>query len=262
MTVSFRIRSFLASCILPLVAAAELPSNTVSKAAANYAARNSVGANFTYTESFRNLNFNAKGKTTLDLSDKFEIVMLEGAPYYRHIEHDGKPLSSREKEKEDQKMKDIAKARRVGNRKAGLYPHGLSIALPIGDLPKSFGLKAAGEVVLNGRKTYVIEASPSAELIVAPGDSLAKVIQMRLWIDEQDLEFAKVRAEVVRTGTRYGVGAVIETDYEKVRDEVWLRKRFHFKGDVADGSHMVPAEAEQICSEFRKFSSSSEIVIQ
>jgi hypothetical protein len=96
----------------------------------------------------------------------------------------------------------------------------------------------------------------------ASADPLGKASRMRLWIDEQDTQFAKIRAEVVRPGTRYRPGVVIEVDYEKVRGEVWLMKLFRFKGEVAEGSHFVRAEAEQQAYNFRKFAAESKIVNQ
>ena len=234
----------------------------VAKAAEYYQARQSVAANFTHAESLRNQNFDSHGKKTLDISDTFEITILEGAPYYRHTGHNGKPHSPRENQKEEEKMRNVATQRRAGDRAAGIYPHGVNIALPIADLP-NFDLHASGEATLDGRRAYVIDAVPSARFIAnASADPLAKASRMRLWIDEQDTQFAKIRAEVVQAGTRYRPGVVIEADYEKVRDEVWLMKQFHFKGEVLEGSHFVLAEAEQHCYDFRKFAAESKIVIQ
>jgi hypothetical protein len=251
----------LATAIASIASEPPVLRDLVAKAAEYYQARMSLAGNFTHAESIRNQNFDSHGKKTLDISDTFEIMILEGAPYYRHTGHNGNPLSPRETRKEEEKMRDVARQRRAGNRLAGIYPHGVSIALPIADLT-NFDLHASGEATLDGRKAYVIDAVPSARFIAdASADPLAKASQMRLWIDEQDTQFVKIRAEVVRAGSRYRPGVVVEVDYEKVRDEVWLMKQFHFKGEVAEGGHFVLAEAEQQCYDYRKFAAESKIVM-
>jgi len=260
---TIRQSSVLLTTAIAALASDPLPlHDLVAKAAENYQAGKALAANFTYTETIRNQNFDSHGGRTLDISDTFEILILEGAPYYRHTGHNGKPLPPRENQKEEAKMRNVAGQRRAGDRAAGIYPHGITIGLPIPDLP-NFDLHASGEATLDGRRAYVIDAVPSAWFMAdASADPLAKASQLRLWIDEQDTQFAKIRAEVVHAGTRYRPGVVIEVDYEKVRDEVWLMKQFHFKGEVAEGSHFVEAEAEQQCYNFRKFAAESKIVNQ
>lgn len=121
----------LAAAIASL-AADQLPvRDLVARAAEQYEARKSLAANFTHAESIRNQNLDSHGKKTLDISDTFEVIILEGAPYYRHTGHNGKPLSPRENQKEDEKMRNVGKQRRAGDRAAGIHPHGVNIALPI-----------------------------------------------------------------------------------------------------------------------------------
>jgi len=229
-------------------------TSLAAKAAANYKARESLADDFTYTESFRNLNFNSKGKRTLDVGDTFNVIFLEGRPYFRRIAHNGLPLSPKEDQQAQKKAEEVAIARRGGDRNAGAYPHAVSIKLPIDELSTAFDLTAREDTIVNGRNTFVIDAVPSATYNGNKGrDRLDNEVRMTLWIDQADIEIAKIRAEVIKEGTRYQPGAIIEAEYAKVHDEVWLMSRFHFKGVVNDGSSLVSAEAEQRCYDYRKF---------
>jgi hypothetical protein len=252
--------------VLLLAALTFLSSDTdlttlTTKAAENYRARESLSNDFTYTESFRNLNFNSRGKTILDVGDTFNVIFLEGRPYFRRIEHNGKPLSPKDDQQEQKKAENVARARKSGDRNAGAYPHAITLKLPIDELPTAFDLMAQEDTMLNGRKTVVIEAMPSSRYNAARGnDQLVSVLRMILWIDQQDFQIAKVKAEVIKEGTRYHPGTIIEAEYVKVREEVWLMSRFHFKGVVNDGSGQVGVEAEQKCYDYRKFVADSRIV--
>src|ERR1700757_1130568 len=75
---------------------------------------------YTYTEQDKTLNFDAKGKVTLENIETYEIIFLEGAPYKKHILHNGQPLAEKEQKTEDKKLQDVAKARRTEKDKTGL----------------------------------------------------------------------------------------------------------------------------------------------
>lgn len=160
-------------------------------------------------------------------------------------------------------MDDVAKARRAGNHKAGFYPHALTFKLPIAELATNFNLTDRGEEMVNHRTAFVIDAFPSTK---APPDAkeseLAAALHMTVWVDQRDIQVSKVHAELIKEAGHYHPGAIIDVEYQKVHDEIWLLSGFRFRGDVSDGSHTVVAEAEESRNNYRKFSSESKVIVQ
>jgi hypothetical protein len=156
--------------------------------------------------------------------------------------------------------------------------------LPIGDLARKFHLKAKGEELRDGRKTYVVQADP---LHSKDEDDPAANFKIRIWIDVKELQIVKVEGRAVRAGpisradyaafssktlsakeveerkkklseTRlfYGDDTVIMQEWTKVNDEAWLQRRRHVKG-----SHevVIDQSAEGFRPYFARSSSSTSV---
>jgi hypothetical protein len=156
--------------------------------------------------------------------------------------------------------------------------------LPIGDLAQKFRLNAKGEVLRDGRKTYVVQADP---LHAKDEDDPAANFKIKIWIDEKELQIVRVEGRAVRAGpisradyaafssktlsakevedrkkklseTRlfYGDDTVIIQEWAKVNDEAWLQRRRHVKG-----SHevVIDQSAEGFKPYFARSSSSASV---
>jgi hypothetical protein len=130
--------------------------------------------------------------------------------------------------------------------------------LPIGDLAQKFHLKVKSEEIRDGRKTYIVQASP---LRTKDETDVAGNFKIKIWIDQEELQIVKVEGKAVRAGllaradyaafssktlsqkeiedrkqqlanTRlfYGDDTVVTQEWTKVNDEVWLLSRRHVRG--------------------------------
>jgi len=230
------------------------PSELVAKAARNHLARARAAEDFNYSERVQNLNFDAKGKVTLRVSDTYDVVFIEGAPYRIHIAHNDRPISGSDLKKETDKMQATANARRSGDHRTAETSHNISLTLPIAQLPIQFDLKSEGREVLDGHPCERIRATPKPVFQPATEEEmLAKAMEFTLWIDREEAQIVKIEARIISAGTRFRTGTSVIQEFTKIKNEVWLPKQMRFHGLVQDGRKDVMAEAEQTYSNYKKF---------
>ena len=209
---------------------------------------------YTYTEHSTNINFDSKGATKLHVTDTYDIIFLEGAPYQKHVLHNEQPLSSKEQKAEENKLADVAKAR-LEHRSSGLFHTNFRFEFPLDQLATQFDVKQSGSEDLDGRHDLVFTAHPKSltaeALKQAARDGVA--YEMKLWVDQQDQVLSQIEGEVIADGMRYEKGTLVTFKFQKVNDEAWLPARFWFKGKVRYMMTDVPTEAEQTYSNYKKF---------
>ena len=208
---------------------------------------------YTYTEHLKNINWDSKGKETLNMTDTYEITFLEGAPYKKHVLHNEQPLSDKEQRNENKKIQDIAAARRKGSAQHNLLHAAFHFELPLDQLASSCSISAAGSEQLDGRDTLIFLAvpKPGTDMKQAAKDGVA--YEIKLWVDQQDQVLRKADAKVVGEGMRWEKDTLISYEFHKINGEAWLPSRFWFKGKVRYMLHDVPAEDEQIYFAYKKF---------
>jgi hypothetical protein len=156
--------------------------------------------------------------------------------------------------------------------------------LPIEELNQKFHLKAKGEEMRDGRKTYIVQADPQR---TKDEDDAAGNFRIKIWIDQKEQQIVKVEGKALRAGplaradyaafssktlsakevadrkkklseTRlfYGDDTVITQEWSKVNDEAWLQRRRHVKG-----SHevVIDQSAEGFKPYFARSSSSASV---
>lgn len=130
-------------------------------------------------------------------------------------------------------------------------------------LADDFDIRRKGKEILNGRSAYVLIAVPKAEQAnLTETDDDARNFEMRIWIDEAELEIVKIEQKAVRQGVvasrpdyvamnpvnypehavttakglqydqslLYEPGTVITREWAKVNGETWLPKSLYLKG--------------------------------
>jgi hypothetical protein len=175
-------------------------------------------------------------------SKTFEDRMILGSPYEVLVAVDGKPLSraaqadqarklqrtiaEREHESPEEREQRIARYRADRERDHLLMQ----------ELTEAFRFTMRGEAQLEGRKVYVLQATPLPGYV--PPSLKAQVLkgmQGTMWIDQQTFQWVKVEAEVVHPVSIEGFLARVEPgtrfELEKmpVSDDVWLPKHFSMK---------------------------------
>ncbi len=242
-----------APTLLVIGAAADSLDAALAHAVAQHKQTVGEAQKYTYTEHLRNINWDSKGKETLNFTDTYEIIFLEGAPYKKHVLHNDQPLSEKEQRNEDKKLQDIAAARRKGSDEHGLFHASFRFELPLEQLATAFRVSAAGSEQLDGRDTLIFVAvpMPGTGMKQAAKDGVA--YEMKLWVDQQDQVLRKVEAKVVGEGMRWEKDALISYEFHKINSDAWLPSRFWFKGKVRYMLHDIPAEDEQTYSDYKKF---------
>ncbi len=209
---------------------------------------------YTYTERSTNINFDSKGATKLHVTDTYDVIFLEGAPYQKHVLHNEQPLSPKEQKAEEKKLADVAKAR-LPHQSNGLFQAHFRFEFPLDQLATHFDVKQTGSEELDGRHNLVFTASPKSldpeALKQAARDGVA--YEMKLWVDQQDKTLSQIEGKVIADGMRYEKGTLVTFKFQKVNDEAWLPARFWFKGKVRYMMTDVPTETEQTYSNYKKF---------
>lgn len=267
----------------------------MKQAVANFTARESLPKDYTYQEIVKAEDSRLKHGHSIDV---YEIIEIKGHAFRRHVEQDGKKISHEEKRDEANRDKFLevqhkimeeqirpghtresleAAVRRI-MEESGLkdwqpqltMPPNLpsmgvvqftqtlyKFNLPIQELDQKFELKPKEEKILNGRPAYVIQADPRDKDKTDP----AANFRMKVWIDKEEMQIAKVEGEAIRSGPLaapeyssfsskimsakeletqkkqlaasrlyYSDGTKIIEEWTKVNDEAWLLSRRHVKG--------------------------------
>ena len=169
----------------------------------------------------------------------FEVSMILGSPYRRLAAVNGKQLSSKDQEKERQKLGEAI----VQRRNESEWERAQRIAkcqrdrkrdhLLMEQLTKAFDFRLLGEQELGGHDVYALQATPHAGY--KPPNTEAQVLtgmQGELWIDKKTFQWVRVEAEVTHPVSIEGFLARVEPgtrfELEKmpVTGDVWLPTHF------------------------------------
>lgn len=171
-----------------------------------------------------------------------QVMMIEGSPYYRLVEVNGKPLSQPEQAKEEHRLQQVITQRKSetpSQRAARIARYEKDRTrdhLMMEQLAKAFNFTLEGEQKLGTYDVYVLKATPrpgyqppNRDTRVLPG------MEGTLWIDRQTYQWVKVEAHVIRPVSIEGFLARVEpgTEFElekmPVAEGVWLPKHFSMK---------------------------------
>ncbi len=234
-------------------------------------------ANYTYLE--RDLGFDDLNPSS---SDTYQILLIGGAPYRRHIAHNDRPLPPNEQEDEEAKIKQARDQqfhqedmKRLGGLTHATYQES-ELKLPLRLLPDWFDIKMIGEELVDNRQNYVVEATPLKHLKAATEDEHnAQHLVFRIWIDETDTQIRKIEALVTKKGITnpperiwmytapgqeatemlrkavatlgliYEHGTLITEEWRKINNEVWMPSTFFVKGKCHLTSVLGPGNSMQ-----------------
>lgn len=168
----------------------------------------------------------------------YQMLMIEGSPYQRLIEINGKPLSGDQEQQEKVKLaREIQRRHNESSseRQARLSKYQANRAeqhMLMQQMVSAFNFKLAGEETVDGIGCYVLDALPNPAY--QPPVEKARVLlgmKGRLWIDKEHYHWVKVQAEVVNPVEFGGFIAKVKpgTKFELQQapvGEVWLPKQF------------------------------------
>lgn len=199
---------------------------------------------YTFQQHSQQKRFDKKGKVESTESELNDVLILSGRFYYRLLEKDGKPLSAKEAQKEQEKLdKEAAKRAAESERTRAKYERErLQERKFAREIPDAFNFKLLGEERIDGLPVWKIQAEPKPGY--KPRERRAGVLKSvrgTLWIDQTAYQWVKADIDVIDTISwglfilRIPPGAKIEFSQMRVNDEVWLPKQIHVRADAKLG---------------------------
>ncbi len=221
----------------------------------NHEAREAQAKDFEYVERVSYGNLRKAPQVT------YEHILVDGQQYRRELPN-GKLMTAEEEER--------ARDDDAWNRVALAQAHAMMSLASIvpDDLPRLsfqyflsfFDVRQRREEILDGRKTYVLDATPKkGQRPSISIESDARTFKMKIWIDEADCQIMRVKAVAIHSGViaypvyvkaylpdypdryksektlydtpeTYAPGTTIVVDWRKIDGEVWLPLDVHIKG--------------------------------
>ncbi len=255
-------------CALTLQAqdAREIVKRSVDRDARNFARFK----DYTFQQLTEQKMLDKRGQVSSLETELNDVLILAGRPYYRQLERDGKLLSEKEAQKEQQKL-DREAAKRAGEseRTRARYERDrLEERAFAREIPDAFTFKLLGEERIDGLPVWKIQAEPKPGF--KPRDRRAgafKNVRGTLWIDQAGYQWVKADIDVIGTISwgwfvlRIPPGAKIEFSQTRVNDEVWLPKQVHIRADAKLGLiKTFRADVAISYRNYRKFGSDSQIL--
>lgn len=211
------------------------PQAIVRQSVANCERDWNAGATWAWTQTDIS---DTDGKKEITVS---EVLPVGGTPYERVIRKDGRPLSPDEQRRENRKYLKIVNLREnepPAEREARIRKYENERAF-LRDIPNAYKFTLLGEENIEGRPAWVIGMTPRPDFVsTAPHSSMLQRFQGKLWIDKEDLQWAKAEARAVDTVTigwivaRVGPGARFTYEQTRIADGLWMPKHFHVSGVV------------------------------
>ena len=219
-------------------------------------------------------HLDSRGKVESTKREAWETLMLDGQPYRRTLERDGKPLNP-EEERGEQKKLD-----RETRRLSSETPSGKMRRIEdaesrrrrefafLSEIPELFDLRFEGDSTVDGRPVWVVSGAPRPRAKAKSGDAkMLLKLRGRMWIDKATFQWARVEAETTDTISwglflaRLNSGAKMVFEQTEVNAELWLPKRLVLTGSGRVGLIKRLAQDEEIeWSNYKKFSVDSKIV--
>lgn len=193
---------------------------------------------YAFQEFDRKSKVDSSGDVHTQQTKTYEVMMIEGSPYYHLIAIDKEPLNRDQAAQENAKMQREIKKRqhespRERQARIAKYQNGRAEEhLLMQQMTEAFNFKLVGEETLEGAECYVLDATPKPDY--HPPVERARVLtgmRGRLWIDKSGYHWVKVQAEVISSVSfalfiaQVKPGTKFELEQAPVGN-VWLPKSF------------------------------------
>ncbi len=219
-------------------------------------------------------HLDTRGKVQSTDREAWETLILDGQPYRRMLEKDGKPLSPDERRNEEMKLD--REARKLSSQTPAEKQRRLDEAGKLrrrefaflSEIPDLYNLRLEGESTIEGRPVWIISGAPRPGAKAKSGDAkMLLKVRGRLWIDKATYQWARVEAETTDTISwgvflaRLNPGSKLVFEQTEVNSELWLPKRLFLTGSGRLGLIKKLTQEEVIeWSNYRKFSVDSKIL--
>jgi hypothetical protein len=214
------------------------------------------------------------GKVVSTKRESWETLMLDGQPFRRTLERDGKPLSPEDQRSEQKKLD--RETRLLSSETAAEKQRRMEEAERrrrrefafLSEIPELFDLRLEADATSEGRSVWVVSGAPRPGAKAKSGDArMLLKLRGRMWIDKATYQWARVEAETTDTISwglflaRLNPGARMVFEQTEVNSELWFPKRLVLTGGGRVGLIKRLAQDEEVeWTNYRKFSVDSKIV--
>jgi|SRR5215831_3738679 len=233
-----------------------------------------IARNYTFLQRQQEREIDSGGNVKKVESDTYDITLLEGSQYRRHVAHNDQPLSARDQTKEEEKLRRSIEERHKETpeqrerRIQDAAQRQRRQREPLREIPDAFDLKLAGEEQVSGVDSWMIDATPRPGYRPKhSGAAFFPKVRARLWIAKQD--YAWVKVDMVTQDTisfggfllRLARDSRLQYESARVNNEVWLPKRVVLTGAMRVALvKMLRGDVTYDFSDYKKFQTDSRIV--
>jgi hypothetical protein len=219
-------------------------------------------------------HLDAHGKVESTKRESWETVMLDGQPYRRTLERDGKPVSGAEQRSEQRKLDQ--ETRRLTAESPAEKQRRMDDAEKkrrrefafLSEIPDLYNLRLEGDSTVDGRPVWVVSGAPRPGASAKSSDAkMLLKVRGRLWIDKATYQWARVEAETTDTISwglflaRLNAGAKMVFEQAEVSADLWFPKRLTLTGSGRVGLvKRLSQDTEIEWSNYKKFSVDSKLV--
>jgi hypothetical protein len=210
---------------------------------------------FTFLDLHHNVNFNEKGKKTVDETELYDVIYIGDLQYSRLLEVEGKPLKGKQLAEEQQRydaavrehsaLDDAARAKIQRETMKSLCSN-----LNLSELTAKYKNTIADHGISKDCECVIVNSVP---LSGAPQRSY------RFWIDSVKQEMIKIESTLLADEDDKLKGSTITLQYTYL-DGIPLVSHSHIDANLTMGKKQVHVVTDHTYSNFRKFSVTSTIV--
>jgi len=233
-------------------------------------------ADYTWVARLHERHFDSHNYVTSEHQEAWETIILDGQPFRRMLERDGKPLPVEEQRKQQQKLDKAAaelesetpeqkQRRAAGYEKARRRERAFLL-----EIPDAYDFRLEGSDKVDGHDVWVVSGVPKPGYRAKSRDGAALLkIRGKMWIGKAGYQWVRLEAQTTETISfgwflaRLNPGAKLVLEQTRINDEVWLPKRIAVSLSarvmLVAGTR---AEIEIAFSNFHKFQADSRLVTQ
>ena len=229
---------------------------------------------YTYIERQVMHTLDGKGKIKSTEIKTYEVLEVYGEQVERLIAKDDKPLSAKDAAREEEKIQKIIDKRKNESdsdrrkREEKEQKEREDDRKFVKEVADAYDFTLVGTEPVAGRPAWIIDADPRPGF--QPQSKEAKFLphfRGRVWIDEGDLQLAKMDVQCLDTVSwglflaRFHKGSRFMLEQTRVNDEVWLPRQLAVKVDARLALlKNFNVDLEQSFRDYKKFRASSRIV--
>ncbi len=247
----------------------------IRRAAQNAMANQKKASDYTFIQRVDERKLDGKGKVKSVETTTSEMLVLYGEPVERVIERNDKPLSDKERQKQEDKINKLARERQNESEKdrekrlAKREKQREDAMAFVEEIANAYDFRFLPDEVIEGRPTWVITAEPRPGY--QPKRKEARILPKlhgTMWIDKADYAWTKLDAETIDTISfgwflaRLHRGTRIRIEQKRVNDEVWLPRHFAANLDARVALFKnYNMEVDAIYRDYKKFRVDSKVTV-